>query len=109
MLELTCLFLTVERGNKKGQKTDDDDDDDDDDDGSQRGSQVKSSQANKSSQVVVGLRDRVAIFPGPASYNFLPPSQASLRGLRRSEWGRPLGGTSAWRPAVTVTGPSAGN
>ena len=41
--------------------------------------------------------------PGPASCNFLPPA---LRGLRRSDWGRPLGEISAGRPA-TVTGPAA--
>ena len=36
-------------------------------------------------------------------YLFLPPA---LRGLWQSDWGRPLGGSSAGRPAA-VTGPAA--
>ena len=52
----------------------------------------------KSSQVV-GLRDRVAII---RTLIFSSPRPYAGSG---SEWGRPLGGTSAWRP-VTVTGPS---
>ena len=41
---------------------------------------------------------------GPLSF----PPPTLKRALARSEWGRPLGGTSAWRPA-TVTGPAVGD
>ena len=59
-----------------------------------------------SSRQVVWLCIRVAsirtlIFFIPGTH-----STVALRGLLRSDWGRPLGGTSAWRPA-TVTGPAA--
>ena len=40
--------------------------------------------------------------------NLFPPPILT-RALARSEWGRPLGGTSAWWRPATVTGPSAGN